>query len=309
MRLIDVRPIPKRERHPKIFAEFDALAEGDVLHIVSDHEPRPLRYEFERSRSGLFAWSQRSLEEHHWEAFIRRVSTAPASFDPVAFLKKTEAFSALADATIADLVAGAKIGSLSRARAIIEQGSKWPYLGVVTDGMVQACAVTPSGREVALRDYLPYEIFGELLLFDEGASPARYVARTEDTVVMLLSRSAVLRVCDRNPAVVRALASLIAQTSRTFVERIGALASQPIVARLASALLPYAAPVEGLHPPIGPLSQVRQVEFAAAAGTSKDLVYRGLTELEAGGALVRDRGQVVELDRGRLEEFARITKY
>lgn len=309
MRLIDVRPIAKRQRHPKVFAEFDALAEGDVLHVVSDHEPRPLRYEFERSRSGLFAWSQRSLEEHHWEAFIRRISAAPAGFDPAALLRNTQAFAALNDAAIAALIAGAKVGSLSRARAIIEQGSKWPHLGVVAAGMVQGCAVTPSGREVALRDYLPHEIFGELTFFDDAASPARYVARTDDTAVMLLSRTAVLRECDRNAAAARALACVVSQSSRAFVERITNLASQPIVARLACALLPYAAPVEGLHPPLGPLSQVRQAEFAAAAGTSKDLVYRGLTELEAGGALVRERGQVIELDRARLEEFARITKY
>lgn len=309
MRLIDVRLIAQRQRHPKIFAEFDALAEGDVLHIVSDHEPRPLRYEFERSRSGLFAWSQRSLEEHHWEAFIRRISAAPAGFDPAALLRNSEAFAALDEAGIEHLVAGAKVGSLSRARAVIEQGSKWPYLGVVAAGMVQGCAVTPSGREVALRDYMPHELFGELTFFDDAASPARYVARTDDTAVMLLSRAAVLRECERNTAVARALASSVAHSSRAFVERITALASQPIVARLACALLPYAAPVEGLHPPIGPLSQVRQTEFAAAAGTSKDLVYRGLTELEAGGALVRERGQVAQLDRARLEEFARITKY
>jgi uncharacterized protein (DUF2249 family) len=309
MRLIDVRPIAKRQRHPKIFAAFDALAEGDVLHIVSDHEPRPLRYEFESSRSGLFAWSQRCLEEHHWEAFIRRVSTTPAPFDPVAILRNTGASAALDDAAIARLAGSAKTGSLSRARAIIEQGSKWPYLGIVVTGMVQACAVTPSGREVALRDYLPHEFFGELSFFDDAASPARYAARTDDTVVMLLSRAAVLGECDRNPAVARALASVVSHSSRALVERISTLASQPIVARLACALLPYAAPVEGLHPPLGPLAQVRQAEFAAAAGTSKDLVYRGLTELEAGGALVRERGQVTGLDRARLEEFARITKY
>ncbi|MFT4882870.1 MAG: hypothetical protein ACI8U4_000366 [Natronomonas sp.] len=44
---LDVRDVPPVERHPKIHDAFDALDSGEALHIVNDHDPKPLFYEFE----------------------------------------------------------------------------------------------------------------------------------------------------------------------------------------------------------------------------------------------------------------------
>jgi uncharacterized protein (DUF2249 family) len=44
---LDLRTIPPRERHPLIFGRFDALATGQALQLVNDHNPQPLRYQFE----------------------------------------------------------------------------------------------------------------------------------------------------------------------------------------------------------------------------------------------------------------------
>lgn len=71
--IIDVREIPPRERHPLIFQTFDALAPGDALILVNDHEPRPLYYQFLHERGEQFAW--RYLEEgpEVWRVMIERV--------------------------------------------------------------------------------------------------------------------------------------------------------------------------------------------------------------------------------------------
>lgn len=53
---IDVRAIPQRERHPRIFGSFDALPVGASLVIVSDHDPRHLSYELGQKRPGTFTW-------------------------------------------------------------------------------------------------------------------------------------------------------------------------------------------------------------------------------------------------------------
>lgn len=42
---LDLRDVPPPRRHPKIHDAFDALDSGQTLHIVNDHEPRPLFYE------------------------------------------------------------------------------------------------------------------------------------------------------------------------------------------------------------------------------------------------------------------------
>lgn len=72
-RVLDVRVIPPREKHPTIFATFSALAPGEAFVLVNDHDPKPLRYQFEFEHTGEFGW--RYLEEGPtvWRVEIARV--------------------------------------------------------------------------------------------------------------------------------------------------------------------------------------------------------------------------------------------
>jgi DUF438 domain-containing protein len=44
---LDLRPLPPPQRHQKIFATWDSLKPGEALRIINDHDPKPLRYQFE----------------------------------------------------------------------------------------------------------------------------------------------------------------------------------------------------------------------------------------------------------------------
>jgi len=59
--VVDVRPLAPREKHPTIFGTFDSLASGESLILVNDHDPRPLRYQFEFERPDQYSWT--ALEE------------------------------------------------------------------------------------------------------------------------------------------------------------------------------------------------------------------------------------------------------
>ena len=52
---LDVRIIPPRDKHPRIFQTFDSLQPGEILLIINDHDPRPLRYQFEFERQANMA--------------------------------------------------------------------------------------------------------------------------------------------------------------------------------------------------------------------------------------------------------------
>jgi uncharacterized protein (DUF2249 family) len=54
---LDIRVVPPREKHPTIFRTFDALKSGEAFTLVNDHDPSPLRYQFEGTRSGQFTWT------------------------------------------------------------------------------------------------------------------------------------------------------------------------------------------------------------------------------------------------------------
>ena len=54
--LIDVRPMPPRERHPIIFGTWAELTPGECILLVNDHDPVPLYYQFAAEHSGEFRW-------------------------------------------------------------------------------------------------------------------------------------------------------------------------------------------------------------------------------------------------------------
>ena len=69
---LDVRVIPPRDKHPTIFRTFDALANGDAMVIVNDHDPRPLKYQFSAERAGLFDWDYEAEGPDVWRVRIGR---------------------------------------------------------------------------------------------------------------------------------------------------------------------------------------------------------------------------------------------
>lgn len=73
---LDVREVPKSERHPLIFARFHALAVSESFVLVNSHDPKHLRLEFERDHPGAYEW--RHLNEagrgEAWRIRITRIS-------------------------------------------------------------------------------------------------------------------------------------------------------------------------------------------------------------------------------------------
>ncbi len=305
---IDVRTIPVWQRHPLIFAAFDALVPGDGIALVTDHEPRPLRAEFEATRRGSFVWHQRRAPDGHWEAEIRRLATEIV-VRPHDVLYHVAAFAAAGPAEIEALASRARFAAVRRGRAVVEQGVTWPYVGVVASGSVQAMLIAPDGRELALYEIRTGELFGTVALADEGVSPLRFVAREGATSLMLLPISTVKVLMQRYSEVADAVDALNAQHFRAVVQRFGAQIAQPVAARVADALLAYASPQRGLVAALEPLPRMRQVELAVIAGTAKDMVYRSIAEFEEAGALERENGRIVRLDRAKLARFSETLKY
>ncbi len=74
--VLDLRTIPPRARHPLIFSRFDALARGQSLQLVNDHNPQPLRHQFEDRASGQFEWAVLEGGPAVWRIQITRTADA-----------------------------------------------------------------------------------------------------------------------------------------------------------------------------------------------------------------------------------------
>ncbi len=74
-RILDVRVIPPREKHPTIFHTFAALAPGESFVLVNDHDPKPLRYQFEFEHPGAFGWEYLETGPVTWRVQISRTAS------------------------------------------------------------------------------------------------------------------------------------------------------------------------------------------------------------------------------------------
>ena len=78
LRELDVRPLAPAHRHETIFAEFHALAPGTSYVLVNDHDPKPLRYQFEAEHAGEFTWDAIESGPEVWRVNIGRPSSSGA---------------------------------------------------------------------------------------------------------------------------------------------------------------------------------------------------------------------------------------
>ena len=54
--VLDLRSIPRAQRHPLVFARLEGMAAGESFIIVNDHDPQPLRRQLEAQYIDEIAW-------------------------------------------------------------------------------------------------------------------------------------------------------------------------------------------------------------------------------------------------------------
>ena len=75
---VDVRNIAPRERHALIFSTFRALAAGEAMQLVNDHDPKPLYYQFQAETPGKFSWDYLEAGPDTWRVSITKLASSHA---------------------------------------------------------------------------------------------------------------------------------------------------------------------------------------------------------------------------------------
>ncbi|MBX6342754.1 MAG: DUF2249 domain-containing protein, partial [Thermomicrobiaceae bacterium] len=86
--VMDVRAIPPRERHPRIFNTIARLAPGETLRIVNDHDPKPLYYQLMAERPGQVDWEYLESGPEVWQVRITRLGPQAPRMKSTAILKE-----------------------------------------------------------------------------------------------------------------------------------------------------------------------------------------------------------------------------
>jgi uncharacterized protein (DUF2249 family) len=74
---LDVRHEAPARRHDLIFSTYGALAPGESFVLVTDHDPKPLYYQFAAEHAGQFVWEYQEQGPEVWRVRIGRVATTP----------------------------------------------------------------------------------------------------------------------------------------------------------------------------------------------------------------------------------------
>jgi uncharacterized protein (DUF2249 family) len=75
---LDLRNVPRGQRHPLVFARFDSLVLGEDLVLVNDHDPQPLHLQFDKLRPGEAEWRYVDRGPEVFRIRIVRVGFAPS---------------------------------------------------------------------------------------------------------------------------------------------------------------------------------------------------------------------------------------
>jgi CRP-like cAMP-binding protein len=193
--------------------------------------------------------------------------------------------------------------SLNAQETLMEQDAQWPYLGFLRSGALSAIAGSAIGRDQHLFDILPGDTVGDIETIDGGRTIARVAVTSAVARVVVIPRGIVLSALLVDVVVARKLATICAQRARILGSHLSTHVAYPAIARVAAAILPYAAPDEGLVTPSEALARMTQSQLAVIAGTAKEVAARAVAELEAAGALERTQGHIARIDRAKLQAF------
>jgi uncharacterized protein (DUF2249 family)/quercetin dioxygenase-like cupin family protein len=74
---LDVRTLRKPDKHPTIFAAYEALPVDGSFVLINDHDPKHLREEFEVDHAGSYRWEYLNTEVRDWRIRITKLAATP----------------------------------------------------------------------------------------------------------------------------------------------------------------------------------------------------------------------------------------
>jgi CRP-like cAMP-binding protein len=222
----------------------------------------------------------------------------------VEFLKDTPVFAALPSREVQALAAVAREEQYRARDYVFVEGDPALWFCLVRRGHVKIVRHARAGRDVVLELLGAGEMFGGVAVIERRPYPASAQA-TEASAVVKIPQDAILALADREPSIIREIALMISRRLRGAHDAVTSLASDPVEARLAAALLRLA-DREGRRDATGialPFPLTRQ-SLADMTGTTVETTIRIVSRWLKDRVLVEDRGRLVLRDLDALRDVA-----
>ena len=197
---------------------------------------------------------------------------------------------------LARLLPALRLRHVEAGRSIFGRLDSGREVFFVLSGEVRVTVFAENGREVAFRDLLQGESFGELSAIDAQPRSADVVA-VKETLIAVMSAADFGALLRSEPSVTEATLLKLAKLVRALSQRVYEFAT-PVANRVCAELLRLMTP-DGRVSPLP-----HQTELASRINSHREAVSRVLSELTRRGIAAKSRRELVILDRSALERLA-----
>jgi CRP/FNR family cyclic AMP-dependent transcriptional regulator len=205
-------------------------------------------------------------------------------------LRGCSLFGSLTPADRDAVLARAVLKRFTRGDLIMRRGDPAPGMSVILQGCVRIGVTSTEGQETSLAMLGPGDVVGEMALLDGGERSTDVIA-VEDGVMLLIQRSDILSLMEKNARLCLGLMHVLCVRLRSANRSIEELATLSLPTRLGRLLLRLAKSY-GKRTDRGLRIELRlsQKDLANLAGASRGKINHCLRLWEQQGVLLREHG-------------------
>jgi CRP/FNR family transcriptional regulator len=208
-------------------------------------------------------------------------------------LNKISIFSTLGSAELKELTPYLISTSVRKKEVIFSEGDPSEWFYIVTEGKVKITKLSQDGKEIILEVIHPMDFFGGLAVIRGFPYPANAVAM-EDSKLLKISRSNLMRVLDRFPNLMYCMAQQVGDRMKESHETLKNIALERVEARIASLLLKLGDKT-GIKTADGVVIDMKltKQDIAEMVGTTVETSIRTMSKFKKIGIVAEKEGKIV----------------
>lgn len=212
-------------------------------------------------------------------------------------LKDCTIFRQLQEQDLEDITRLANQKKLVEGEFLAMQSQVWPYLVLVSSGVLKTHKVSPKGRALGAMRLTEGDIFCSPTIIDGGSLPATLEADS-DCIVFLWHQDVILPIIQKNNLAIWDLVTLLIERMRQASEFVEDLVFHPVASRVARLLIKE-------HQRTGSQHVERDLtldEMATMVGTTPVMVCKVLSQFADQGYLKVSRTEFELIDEEKLNK-------
>ena len=227
--------------------------------------------------------------------------------DDLDILAASELFAGVPKERLEPLAPALRRRTFGRGTYLFRAGDPPVAAYIVITGLIKSTRVNADGEEVINRIYGTGEAVGHFWLLDDGGQRMYDCIAIEDSDVLVIAREPLQYLLERNPKLLRRLATALLGRLRLDFGEVSGMRSGDIGRRLARQLALLSDHL-GKTSPEGTriAARVTQSTLAGLIGASRENVNRALVRLTADGVIDQRDGFIVIRDEAALRRRAEV---